>query len=266
MDDRETALRELGELVKELYQKRGGLVPGAVAKLQLKKRAQAKGGDFDENDLGYANFLAFAKEANVSVVTRPGSDFLLGPVGVVLPQDPPQTSAPRIRRDIWRAFIEFPVQGQTRFYDPERDTVGSQGVELPLHGIRIDPVPRDRQLEWRKEFAKQQTEGHRSDLLLALVGTQGIFTNFARALRDKPPLQKSWNHYVQNQVAEIIRHWANANNIAEDRWRAEAQVGTGLVPSTRAELYNLLDQVPIDELLKLQVPLNWLILTRRTAE
>ena len=50
---------------------------------------------------------------------------------------------PRLRRDFWRAFIEFPVPNTVRLYDPvERQDLLRKRPIGARNGINIEPVSR----------------------------------------------------------------------------------------------------------------------------
>jgi hypothetical protein len=84
----------------------------------------------------------------------------------------------------------------------------------------------------------------------------------------------SWNRYLQKQVTDKVAEWAAANGISEDRWcsgtsRADESSAQESMPlkthsiGQRAELYNFLDSVPIEDLLQLRVPLDWILKVTR---
>ena len=184
---------------------------------------------------------------------------------------------PRLRRDFWRAFIEFPVQNTVRLYDPAEDKVLHEDAGTQRQGIVINPVPRETQLQWRRTFSEEQPEAIRNDLLAALDGVgAAVFNEFSRRLRENPSVMRAWNRYLQKQITDHVAMWAATNDIPEERWLAlsrgiqffraagEAAVARPQNISQRAELYNFFDQLPIEDLLQLRVPLEWVLkVTRR---
>ena len=98
----------LVRVVQTLYSKRHSPVPGALVKAQLVVEAASIGSTFDERDLGLRNFLEFVKtEQAIAVQIRIGSDMLLAPATAGDILSAYASPLPRLRRDFWRAFIEF---------------------------------------------------------------------------------------------------------------------------------------------------------------
>lgn len=139
----------------------------------------------------------------------------------------------------------------------------------------IEPVSRETQIEWRRRFAEEQPDNVKGALLSALTGTGNTpFNDFARRLRENPPVMQAWNRYLQKIITDQVAAWATANNIPSERWSGGPSrsyiegslAGTVSRPqsiSQRAELYNLFDSLPIEDLLQLRVPLEWVLKVTR---
>jgi hypothetical protein len=187
------------------------------------------------------------------------------------------TPLPRLRRDFWRAFVEFPIENTVRLYDPGEDKILHEPSGTQRQGVPIDPVPRETQLQWRRTFSAEQPETVKESLLTALDGSgTTAFNEFARRLRENPSVMRAWNRYLQKQITDCVAAWATNHGIPEERWLAPArriQFFRGEVEaasakpqniSQRAEVYNFFDQLPIEDLLQLRVPLEWVLkVTRR---
>lgn len=258
-------------VVQELYDKRHSPVPGALVKAQVVAKAAAEGSRFNERELNLRNFIEFVKTVpEVAFQIRAGSDMLLAPASagdILLAYARP---LPRLRRDFWRAFIEFPVSNTVRIYDAGEDKIFTDNHPSSRKGIVIDPVTRDTQIAWRRGFASEQSENVRGPLLVSLDGTgTSIFNEFARRLRENPSVMSAWNRFLQKQIADHVAAWAITNGVPEDRWcsgtsRSDEMAPKETVPKThsigqRAELYNFLDNLPIEDLLQLRVPLDWVL-------
>lgn len=261
-------------VVNRFFEERHSPLPGAFVKAQMLAEAQWQGNVFSERHLGFHKFIEFIRSVpDVAIQGRSGSDVLLAPAGSRALLAAYATPLPRLRRDFWRAFIEFPVEGTVRLYDLADDKIVYDDFGTTRSGIAIEPVSRDTQLQWRRIFAEEQPESVRSTLLQSLdqQGT-AAFNEFARRLREIPPVMKAWNRYLQKQITEHVANWAAANGVPEERWLALHRQGLGFsredqgsTParpthvSQRAELYNLLDQLAVEDLLELRVPLGWLL-------
>jgi hypothetical protein len=272
----EDARALLVRIVQGLYDKRHSPVPGALVKAQLISETVATGATFSERDYGLKNFLEFVKTApEIAVQIRIGSDMLLAPATAGDILSAYARPLPRLRRDFWRAFIEFPIAGTIRLYDPTEDKIFVEKAPTAREGIVIEPVSRETQVAWRRAFAGEQPESVKGPLLASLDGTgTAIFNEFARRLRENPTVMHAWNRYVQKQITDFVSAWASANGVSEDRWcsgTSRADDGTSKEPmptkthsiGQRAELYTFLDNLPIEDLLQLRVPLEWVLKVTR---
>lgn len=153
-----------------------------------------------------------------------------------------------------------------------KDKIFYEDALTQRQGIGIDPVPRETQLHWRRTFSEEQPAAIRTGLLAALDGPgSSVFNEFSRRLRENPPVMRAWNRFLQKQITDYVADWATANTIPKERWLApsrrieftgaarEASVPQPPNISHRAELYNFFDQLPIEDLLELRVPLEWVL-------
>jgi len=182
---------------------------------------------------------------------------------------------PRLRRDFWRAFIEFSIPGTIRLYDSAEDRIVAEHSPTARKGIVIEPIPRETQIAWRRAFSEEQSESVRGSLLEALDGAgSSVFNEFASRLRENPTLMHAWNRFLQKQITDHVAAWAQANGVLEERWcsgTSGSDDGSSKEPmplkthsvGQRAELYNFLDNVPIENLLQLRVPLEWVLKVTR---
>ncbi|HWD00837.1 MAG TPA: hypothetical protein VG456_28975 [Candidatus Sulfopaludibacter sp.] len=261
-------------VVSQLYSARHSPIPGALVKASLVSAASANGFTFNERDLGCKNFLDFVRGTpGVAVQIRIGSDMLLAPDSAEEMLSAFARPLPRLRRDFWRAFIEFEVPETIRLYDVSEDKIYYESLPTSRKGILIDPVSRELQLKWRASFAEEQPDNVKGDLLASLNGNgTAIFNEFARQLRKNPSVLYAWNRYLQKQITDHVAKWAEENHVSEERWRgaslnglAEASPDTGRPQSIsqRAELYNFFDSLPLEDLLQLRVPLEWVLKVTR---
>ena len=273
--DLEQSRSLLLQVVRNLYDQRHGSVPGAVVKAQLIREAVNQSSSFDEKGLGFRGFLDFAKATHgVTVQLRPGSDVLLAPSDVGEPLLAYAHPLPRIRRDFWRAFIEFPVEGAVRLYDATEDKIFYENDPTHRPGVIIEPISRETQLSWRRQFAEGQTTEKRDELISVLARSGNApFNDFARHLRENPLVMKVWNRYLQKLLTDHVAAWALAHNISPERWSAGTSSNgrvdqDSATPSLgqRAELYNFFDNLPIENLLELRVPLAWLLKATRDKQ
>lgn len=266
----------LVRVVERLYAERHSPVPGALVKAQLLAEAASNDATFSEHELGSRNFLEFVKGVpDVAVQIRIGSDMLLAPATATDTLSAYARPLPRLRRDFWRAFIEFPVPNTIRLYDPLEDKIFYENIPPTRKGITVEPVSRETQISWRRTFSEEQPENVKGSLLASLEGIgTSIFNEFARRLRENPFVMHAWNRYLQKQITDYVATWAAANGVSEDRWcsgtsRSDDRVSRAVAPAKghsigqRSELYNFLDNLPIEDLLQLRVPLEWVLKVMR---
>jgi hypothetical protein len=267
-------------VVEKLYSKRNSPMPGALVKAQMLAEAKAVGDEFSEQAIGCRKFIDFIKTVQeVAIQGRSGSDILLAPITAGELLAAYAAPLPRLRRDFWRAFIEFPVEGVSRIYDLNEDKILYFAGTVLRSGILIEPIDREAQLEWRKIFAAEQPDPIKENLLSALSANENsMFNEFSRRLRENPSVMRAWNRYLQKQTTDYVAAWALKNNVPAERWLAPARTshfsrvdGETLATNTqnvsqRAELYNVLDQLPLEDLLQLRVPLGWFLKITRGGD
>jgi hypothetical protein len=274
--DLETSRRLLNHVVQALFARRHSPVPGAVIKSELIRAADEQGLSFNERELGFKNFVEFVRGTpGISVQIRTGSDMLVAPSTAVETLSAYARPLSRLRRDFWRAFIEFPVANTVRLYDASEDKILYEDAATERKGILIEPISRDTQLQWRRRFAEEQPDNVKDALLSALNSDDSSsFNDFARRLRENPGVAHAWNRYLQKFVTDYVAKWATTNSIPAERWSGDSGrtrfdgtlsevISAPRRLSQRAELYNLLDSVPIEDLLELRVPLDWVLKVTR---
>jgi hypothetical protein len=267
----------LAQVVQTLYGERHSPVPGALVKARMTREASYQGASFSERELGFRSFVDFVKATpGIGLQIRIGSDMLLAPSSANEILSAYAHPLPRLRRDFWRAFIEFPVPNTVRLYDAAEDKILYEDATTQKQGIPIEPVSRDTQIQWRQQFAEEQPDNIKSALFSAVEGTGASpFNDFARRLRENPSVMHAWNRYLQKLVTDRAVAWATAHNIPAERWRGGARFQTRIDGSLteaasqpqsisqRAELHNFFDNVPIEDLLQLRVPLEWVLKVTR---
>jgi hypothetical protein len=250
------------QVVAELYQQRRSAIPGAVLKLALTRRAAEAGKYFDQRALGPGSFYDLVSRCNVTVQRRPGSDFVVLPKSIPVAET--TQSDVRIQRDIWYAFVSFPVPSVRRTYDPVTHRVVYDDDSMALGGkVLIEPIPIEQQINWRREFATTII-GPEGEEPAKAVKAQNPFKDFSRLMRQRPSLGKQWNLFLFKRVVPIIEQWADHNKIPREQW-LQSSKPKAVEDIDRRELYQFLDSVSIDDLMNLHVPLRWVIgRTKRT--
>jgi hypothetical protein len=242
---------------------RSGIL-GAQLKSILRERARAMGSEFDEKALGHTSFSRFLQDSGVAVVKyRGANDVLIASKDHPEALDELSTDRLRIRRPFWDAFVRFPIQGEYRGYDPNTDEIViGPSSDVVAECILIQPIPKELQLDWRREFVKELgPESPLADYLEKFTSQIG-FNLFSHTLSKHPQFRDTWNKAFSRRVNDFISDWAKRYGVRHEIW-----LETGLQrieDIARAKLYTILDQVPIEELIELRIPFKWLIDSKRT--
>jgi hypothetical protein len=261
----------LQETLQDLWNRERRPILGSKLKIELLRRARERDLRFEERALGFRRFSEFVAATGAAEISDVGgADILIAPK-----MNGSSTASGardrRIRPDFWRAFLNYPVAGQARGYDAASDKiVVAPADSLPPAVVPIEPVSKDQQLEWRREFAKDAPEGHW--LRQLKLEDQSGLRAFADGIRNDP-LRPKWNNFWLEKTTQTIRQWAEQHDVAERAWIASAvtqsQRSTRSTPiglaggaprdAEREKLYALLDQISLDHLLEITIPLRWLL-------
>ena len=161
----------------------------------------------------------------VSILRRPGQDFLVGPAGRSdLLVKGIQTRPYGIRHDLFQAFTT--VSHNRPYYDKSADQVvwqkPGEAQVLPDSWVAIEPTTEAAETQMRRDFAETLAEqsARRSQLLDALTHPLPLQA-FGRAVKDAG-LQREWHSFRTERVLERIQRWARDKQIEwKDAWLTE---------------------------------------------
>lgn len=247
------------------FGKRKRPVPGAVLKAAILRHFEAQGSSFNEKELGFNGFVPFLEACGAVVERVPGSDVLVLPptkeFGTIISQDVQKPASElKVRPDFWFAFLSF--GGATRpAYDPQKDAVSGANV-AGSDAVEIASVTAEEQLRWRREFAARLAEGNVKTSLETSLDSAAPFHTFAQILKANPEISKAWRAFQLAKVKPIIKRWADQHGIPESRW-LRYKPASARAQSDRADLYAILDTVPLEELLDLRIPLRWVLRAKK---
>lgn len=249
----------LKEVLGELWKQEKGAILGARLKATLLNTAGVRGSEFSERSLGYGTFAAFLSASGLAKVRpRPGTDILVAPIEHAEALEQEGRFRQRIRQDFWEAFVSFPAPNDARGYDPRTDRIQKGPPPLPQDAKPITPISRQTQIEWRQAFLDTLGPDNTLMPLRGNLTDPGGLGHFTMAVM-RQGLRTRWNTYLQERVAEVVRAWAVPAGIPDSVWLGSYSGPTPPEQSARADLYRLLDKIPLQKLLELNVPLGWLI-------
>ena len=260
--EKDAAKDLLRQVLEELWEQTRRPVPGSQLKAQLLEQVHRAGLEFDEGSLGYAGFGKFVADCDFACTRyRPGTDILVVPFSEAASLDLEAPAKLRMRTDFWTAFVQFPRIGVTRAYDAvNRRVVRSPPDDIPEAPIFITPISKEMQLAWRTEFIREFGAG--SSLEGLELQPESGFKDFSRELQALPALRRQWHELWFGKVRDTVQEWAIVNRVPEDIWLVKAEADSRSQADTRRNLYKLLDQVPLDHLLDITIPLRWLLSKR----
>lgn len=160
----------------------------------------------------------------VSILRRPGQDFLVVPAGKSdLLAKRIQGQLYGIRQDLFQAFTI--VSDSHPYYDKTADQViwhKNAVGQLSDSLVPITPTTEAEEIELRRDFAKTRAEQSppRSQLMGALTNPLPLQA-FSRVVKDAG-LQREWHGFRTERLLEKIQNWAKEKKIEwKDAWLTE---------------------------------------------
>ena len=162
----------------------------------------------------------------VSILRRPGQDFLVGPAGRsdLLVKGIKKGRFYGIRHDLFQAFTT--VSHNRPYYDKSADQLvwqtPGEGQAMPDSWVPIEPTTEAAEIQLRRDFAETREEQStiRSQLLGALTNPAPLSV-FGRAVREAG-LQREWHSFRTERLLEKIQRWAKDKQIQwKDAWLTE---------------------------------------------
>jgi len=201
----------------------------------------------------------------------------------------------RIRNDLWTTFIDWRTSF-LRLYD----VTTQYASKIPLQPLPFEPeyvahlrrqwesdpdrfrviplVSFDEQVSWMRSFAETVHDSSLRDFLTGALDSERPAGAFRAALRAYNEEQARWTGYMVERVAERINKFANQQGLVIDPYDrspsslhaqpsdtpspTKAFPGEGLaVDVVRAKLHAAIDAMPIHDLLSLQIPVGYLLMS-----
>lgn len=147
----------------------------------------------------------------VSVLRRPGQDFLVVPSGRSdLLSQGIQDRLYGVRRDIFEAFTI--ISADRPFYDKNTDQIVWRKAEETVTDslVPIQPPSETAEVQLRREFAQGVPE--QSSVLLAALNDPRPLQAFSRAIKSSG-LQRRWHSFRTERLVQKIQKWARDNKI-----------------------------------------------------
>jgi hypothetical protein len=249
----------------------------ATAKPALRVRLEG----FDETRLGFATFREFlvaAQRQGFVKLAFVGQDYQILPAGgaptpLRVPKAREAIARPtrrKIKKAFWNAAVDL-RSAESWFYDPEtRLVVGDPGEGGRGQLVRIPRADAGTQEGWIEEFITG-LDGDAEKDLVERVHAAETLPDKLRAVSSRPDTRAAWYDHRTRRVTEMLESWKHDHGLsgvdlfeyeraprrpATPRPRADRQSKDDAL---RARLHRAIDQMPISELLRLSVPIEYIV-------
>jgi hypothetical protein len=222
----------------------------------------------------FRNVIEAAVARNLVSAERGASDFELRPVSSDSSATVPSASTARttLRPDLWRALLDWTPNVRHGFNRVSKITI-SVGETLPDDTVLVPSVSRDERVSWMTSFTDEEADlAIKSSLADGLV-SEDPAAGFMAAVRTSITLQRRWKRVLRAKILARAEQWAAENTIPQDdiyvasRPSIPGPVAASPSPSpsagddgsddTRERILALLSTLPLHELLKLRIPLEY---------
>jgi hypothetical protein len=262
---RQEAFDALTTVVEQAREKRSSTYAASV-----KPRLKARLPSFDESALGYDSFRAFLTDAEqagrIRLTFTRGGD-----VEISLTNDPPR-EVRRIRPDLWAAATDEQGEGKY-FYDARIDRVAARPRDGEQAGlVEIPSADSSTQSGWIEQFLSERQDTQ-PELAEKVRSVQAISEKLE--ILNVSAVAREWHAARLAAVLKLLTKWSSEQGLAVDladgsRSRAETarnQRPTARRPTRRGNaeqllrerLHQAVDRMPISELLRLPVPLEYTV-------
>ena len=284
---RRQAFEALRQIAAE-YAARGRRCLAASAKPAMVARV-----GFDETDVGYPTFRALLSDAeregwvslsyipsgdvNIAAPLADGSaapghdDLTPSPEAARPTNDRPLPPGAKIRHDLWNAIIK---ESETWFYDPAADAVVTgSSAETRDNLISLPTADADAQNDWINQFLETLEENRRNAIAAVVAEADDPRAKNEVLTSQRVPIRNAWYAWRTRMVLERLQNWKETHSLGVDLLisrptrqlprSARSRQGTGAAASSerplRERLHRAIDQMPTSELLRLSIPVEFLI-------
>lgn len=227
---------------------------------------------FTFDSVGFPSFRAYLSDAaNRGVVTFSpaprGSDVVVAEAsGSGASQRPALITATTLRKDLWDAFVDWSNESNYVFRPMTNEVVALMPGQSGGDGaVRIPSASRDDQLVWMRELADSETSAPVKDELDAALREDQPTRAFARVLRERTSVGRAWKRHLRRRILSRASQWAEENGLPESVLQpakvqepsSRREATTNEDQAARDRILAILADLPLSELLKLRIPLEY---------
>jgi hypothetical protein len=197
-----------------------------------------------------------------------------------------------IRSDLWRAFFDW-TPGLKRVYDrkvdravmfpeapnpledPDATALRSATESEPERFVPIEPIPMDAQTAWMSDFVAKLADGPLTQALHGALMSDRPIQAFNRVVRADPALGREWYARRLEEVENVVLSWQKEHGLTfpireatqlptphldtPGRGVPQAAIEITEIDQLRKQLHLAIDEMPLGDLLKLSIPLQYLV-------
>lgn len=210
-----------------------------------------------------------AENAGLITSSRTASDYVLA----LVRSD--EFRGQTLRPDLWRAIQDW-TDGVRYAFNRTNCATEPVGATLPPGTVPVPSVDKTTNTQWMRDFVATQ-HGEVADSLSGALAEGDPVAGFLRYVRANDSVKRRWSKYLRSRVLETATSWAVANGIPRSHIfedivvrPAPALSAPGSGSSTTAEssqlgedpiarhrVLEVLASMPLHELLRLPVPLEY---------
>lgn len=219
----------------------------------------------------FRQLLEEAQRRGVIEIHRGANDFILHST-VTAPPTSTIDRPERLREDLWSALLDWRETARYSFNRVTRGTSPSDGA-LGAGDVLVPTVQRTQHVEWMRDFAESQGSESVRTALLEALGTDDPARGFASAIRRFDAAGRRWKRTLRQLVLDRAARWATEHRIPASDLEPDSSIGmphhavgaeslrgvrtAGDAEALRREILAVLQTMPLHELMRLPVPLEY---------
>ncbi|MCS5714696.1 hypothetical protein NVV95_09040 [Herbiconiux sp. CPCC 205716] len=227
---------------------------------------------FTFDSVGFSSFRAYLSDAaDRGVVTFSpaprGSDVVIAETsGSGTDKRPALVTATTLRKDLWDAFVDWSNESNYVFRPMTNEVAALKPGESAGDGaVHIPSASRDDQLVWMRELAASETNAAVKDELEAALREDQPTRAFAKVLRERTSVGRAWKRHLRRMILNRASQWAEENGLPQSVLQpatiheppSRNQTATNEDSAARDRVLAILADLPLSELLKLRIPLEY---------
>lgn len=207
-----------------------------------------------------------AESAGLILATRTSSDYVLKLVG----DHDQDFRGATLRPDLWRAIQDW-TEGVRYAFNRGTQKTEPIGASLPVGSVAVPTVAKSTSVQWMREFSATQ-RGDLAMLLTEALNDKDPIAGFHRVTQENGSIKRRWSKYLRTRVLDTAVTWATSNSIPRSEiFTSSVSMNALSAPKAqvkeaadisgdidaRQRVLDILESMPLHELLRLPIPLEY---------